>query len=358
MVQKLQVLFAFAYGHRGPDGRGGNVPGLSNEVMAQVIKDQRVRYDRVSGQQEIGSALKDIGVDPDFEVLYGGREYLTTEQVIDAMLEDLRREGVDPKSCDIWVLCKEIHWSGLKWILQARGIKPRRVTFVTTSVGGWREVPYDRQSAQFQGRNAFNAWLYKIWAGFKKLAKGEISIFGPKAQGGNVATATTATAATPAAATTQAAPLWKVAVGLIAIFVAIAGLLIGGVKLKDAYRDAYLTVPVTNVEVGRLYNVMIYPCDATFAKTSADGKTVTEIERMYDVVFIGQNREMMHQMIHPQFVRKSGDIRPGQGGWVQLAVSYPTIEGIKYGTDGWRREFRFNGDLQPPSSIPACRPRQ
>ncbi len=346
-MQKLQVLFALAYGHRGPDGHGGYVPGLSNEVMAQVIKDQKKKYDHVSVQQEIGSAMTDIGVDPDFEVLYGGRKYLTTEQVIDAMLEDLRQEGVDPKSCDIWVLCKEIHWSGCKWILQARGIQPRRVTFVATSVDAWRKIPYDVSSAQFQGRNAFNAWLYKIWAGLKKLFKGEISIFGPKAQGGNVATVI---ATAPASATTN---LWKNVVATAAVVIAVSAISIGIFKLVSVVRG-----PVTNVEVGRLYNIMIYPCDATFAKTSADGKTVTETERMYDVVFVGQNREMMHQMIHPQFVHKSGDIRPGLGGWVQLAVTYPNIEGIKYGTDGWRREFRFNGDLQPPSSIPNCRPRQ
>ncbi|MBI2062614.1 MAG: hypothetical protein HYT64_02910 [Candidatus Yanofskybacteria bacterium] len=114
--------------------------------------------------------------------------------------------------------------------------------------------------------------------------------------------------------------------------------------------------PTTNVVVGQTYNIMIYPCDAFFNKVDVDGKSVNEIERMYDVVFIGQNRQMMHQLVHPQFVHKVEGVLPGQGRWVQIPVTYPTVEGIKYGTDGWRREFQFNGTLQPTSfPVPECR---
>lgn len=113
----------------------------------------------------------------------------------------------------------------------------------------------------------------------------------------------------------------------------------------------------TSVEIGHRYSVMIYPCDATLESVGTDGKTVTKKARMYDVVFTGRNREMMHQLVDPRFVFRNDRIPVGQGGWYQFIVEYPETEGIKYGTDGWRREFQFNGNLQEPSVIPACKPR-
>ena len=306
---RLQILFALAYGHRGPDGQGGNVPGLSNEVMALFVKDQGQRFYHVAVQQEIGTAMRCMGVEPDFEVLYGGRLYLTTEQVVDAMLEDLRQEGVDPKDCDIHVLCHPIHWSGCKWILQARGIKPWKATL--------GKIPYDPDSYQLQGRNAFNAWLYKFWAGFTKLIKGEISIFGPKAKGVVMA--------------------WKKVV---------ATLFIVALVVVGAYGFVRAMGSQTDVNVGQLYNIMIYPCDQTYDK--GDGKI--ETERMVDVVFIATNpRDMRRQLVRPAYTRQDASIPAGQGGWVE--IDRGTTQGIYYGR---YMEFRYNGTLQPASQIPDC----
>lgn len=328
---RLQVLFALAYGHRGPDGQGGYVPGLSNEVMALIIKDRGQRYYHVSVQQEIGTAMRSLGVEPGFEVLYGGRVYLTTEQVIDAMLEDLRQEGVDPKDCDIHVLCHSIHWSGCKWILQARGIKPRKAMFasVTDGVRIWHKVPYDHASAQFQGRGPLNAWLYKIWAGVKKLLKGEISIFGPKAQGGSMV---------PTQQNVRRRSRVVPAVILSVILVAAVG--IGGYAFVRAMASQ------TDVKVGQLYNIMLYSCDQAYDK--GDGKV--ETERMYDIVFIATNpRGMRRQLVRPAYTRQDDTIPKGQGGWME--IDRGTVQGIYY---GWYTEFRFNGTLQPASQIPDC----
>ncbi len=318
---RLQVLFALAYGHRGPDGQGGYVPGLSNEAMALVAKTQKDRYYHVAVQQEIGTAMRGLGVEPDFEVLYGGRAYLTTEQIIDAMLEDLRQEGVDPKDCDINVLCHSIHWSDCKWILQARGIRPRKATL--------GKIPYDPDSHQFQGRNAFNAWLYKFWAGFTKLLKGEISVFGPKAQG---------VVMVPTHQNVRRRSRLIMEVILYAIVV--AAVVVG------AYAFIMAMASQTDVKVGQLYNIMLYSCSQAYDK----GEGKIETEKMYDVVFIATNpRGMRRQLVRPAYTRQDDTIPKGQGEWVK--VDRGTVQGIYY---GWYTEFRYNGTLQPASQIPDC----
>lgn len=103
----------------------------------------------------------------------------------------------------------------------------------------------------------------------------------------------------------------------------------------------------TDVKVGQLYNVMIYPCTQDYDK--GDGKI--ETERMVDVVFIATNpRDMRRQLVRPSLVKKDDSLPKGQGGWMEVDLG--TSEGIYYGN---YREFRFNGDLQSPSQIPYCR---
>lgn len=103
----------------------------------------------------------------------------------------------------------------------------------------------------------------------------------------------------------------------------------------------------TDVQVGQLYNVMIYPCTQDYDK--GDGKI--ETERMVDVVFIATNpRGMRRQLVPPSLVKKDDSLPKGQGGWMEVDLG--TSEGIYYGN---YKEFRFNGDLQAPSVVPACR---
>ena len=103
----------------------------------------------------------------------------------------------------------------------------------------------------------------------------------------------------------------------------------------------------TDVQVGQLYNVMIYPCTQDYDK--GDGKI--ETENMVDVVFIATNpRDMRRQLVRPSLVKKDDSLPKGQGGWMEVDLG--TSEGIYYGN---YREFRFNGDLQAPSQIPQCR---
>lgn len=123
------------------------------------------------------------------------------------------------------------------------------------------------------------------------------------------------------------------------------------IVLISASIGAYILVKSlmsqTDVKVGKLYSIMLYPCTQDYDK--GDGKI--ETERMVDVVFIATNpRDMRRQLVRPALVKKDESLPKGQGGWMEVDLG--TTEGIYYGN---YREFRFNGNLQTPSQIPQCR---
>ena len=102
----------------------------------------------------------------------------------------------------------------------------------------------------------------------------------------------------------------------------------------------------TDVQVGQLYNILIYSCEQTYDK----GEGKVETERMYDVVFIATNpRGMRRQLVRPAYTRQDDTIQAGQGGWVE--IDRGTVQGIYYGR---YMEFRYNGTLQPASRTPDC----
>ena len=125
---------------------------------------------------------------------------------------------------------------------------------------------------------------------------------------------------------------------VIVAFVALVGI--------GAYVFTGAMASQTDVKVGQLYNIMLYPCDQAYDK--GDGKI--ETERMVDVVFIATNpRGMRRQLVRPAYTRQDASIPAGQGGWVE--IDRGTTQGIYYGR---YMEFRYNGTLQPASQIPDC----
>lgn len=176
MAKKTRILLVPAFGHRGTDD-----PGLSNSVMALVIRSEQKRFDYISVQYQVGLAMDKLGGKPEFQTpkrILTPRGDLPTEEVFDLMLKDLKAKNLDPKKAEVYVLCHDLHWSGCKWLLQARGINPIRMNFwgVKDERGRfYLKIPHDPGSHQWWIRGPIRGWLYKIPSGIGKLFRGELS---------------------------------------------------------------------------------------------------------------------------------------------------------------------------------------
>jgi len=99
----------------------------------------------------------------------------------------------------------------------------------------------------------------------------------------------------------------------------------------------YITKPT--MSEGQVYQVMLYDC------TTPDGAP------MVDVHFVGENRDMKPQLVPADLVFNASSSGIPIGSGVLQFVRYGATDRMDY---GWRREFRFNGQLQPLSVEREC----
>lgn len=136
---KRKVVLGFSFGHRGEE------PGLSNEVLAEAIKE--FAPDVISVQWEIGKAIRKIGVEPNHEVKEHRQKglYLDTEECARQMVEFLEQEGLLDE--DIYTTAYQDHLRRCrKTLINRFGVTTKPMPIIT-------EIPCDPKSYQWWTRS-------------------------------------------------------------------------------------------------------------------------------------------------------------------------------------------------------------
>lgn len=137
------AVLGFSFGLRGIE------PGLSNESMAQVIKNSYAEAVK-SVQWEIGNALNKLGIEADHRITKNitvPGKYLDTEEVAKQMKDFL---ATQPDITDIRVIAHDKHMPRVLKTLKKFGINAKP---------GSANIPYDPESSQIWTRSPF---LFKI----------------------------------------------------------------------------------------------------------------------------------------------------------------------------------------------------
>jgi hypothetical protein len=161
MAFKPVIALAEAFGH------ADEMPGLSNEHLAELVRDHYEHIQYLIVRHEIRTALKTYFILPDFTVYRHRKEsenYLDTHESIAQMVEHYGVEHL--RRSEVWYFCHRTHKTYIRLLLLKYGIKVNR--WITTT-------RYDRNSSQRWTRNAILCNWCKIRRGLKYLFSGKLS---------------------------------------------------------------------------------------------------------------------------------------------------------------------------------------
>lgn len=136
----MKIVLGFSCGHRNKEE-----PGLSNEAMARII--QQLEPDVILVQEQIGTALRRLGITPSHEVSKHRkpeRRYIDTEEVAHQMLTSLCKSGFQNES--ISIVAHPLHLPRCVNVLRKLG--------VTSAINAiYAIIPCDPKSVHFWTRS-------------------------------------------------------------------------------------------------------------------------------------------------------------------------------------------------------------